>query len=250
MPPDHSSPTPPNHLPSAAPADSGATRERLLDNALRLFSERGFARTSTRALAEAAGANLAAIRYYFGDKAGLYRATFHELCNNCGASVDFDRHPSLESLLPAYYDSFVEPLKQGERMQQAMRLYIREMLEPTEQWQTERERDARQHAGLVAALGRALGVRQADDDLHRLAIAIAGLGIQLMVARDLAASERPGLLASPEALDAWCERLVAFALALVDAERVRRAALPPSAPAFTPDPTPPVTPPTPARRQP
>lgn len=206
------------------------TRARLLEGALRLFSERGFARTSTRALAEAAGANLAAIRYYFGDKAGLYRATFHELCNNCGSSVDFDAHPSLEALLRTFYDSFVEPLKQGERMQQAMRLYIREMLEPTEQWQTERERDARQHAGLVAALCRALGLQQADDDLHRLAIAITGLGIQLMVSRDLVETDRPSLLNSPEALDAWSARLVTFALALVDAERVRRASSPDSSP--------------------
>ena len=221
---------PPHNASHPPSADTGATRGRLLDCALRLFSERGFARTSTRALAEAAGANLAAIRYYFGDKAGLYRATFRELCDNCGSSVDFDGHPSLEAMLRAYYDSFVEPLKQGERMQQAMRLYIREMLEPTEQWQTERERDARQHAGLVAALGRALGLQQADDDLHRLAIAITGLGIQLMVTRDLAETERPSLLASPEALDAWAARLVVFALALVEAERVRRAPVPPSRP--------------------
>jgi len=221
---------PPDHTPTPTPADTGATRGRLLDCALRLFSERGFARTSTRALAEAAGANLAAIRYYFGDKAGLYRATFRELCNNCGSSVDFDGHPSLEALLHTYYDSFVEPLKQGDRTRQAMRLYLREMLEPTEQWQAERARDAHQHAGLVAALCRALGLQQADDDLHRLAIAITGLGIQLMVARDLAETERPSLLASPEALDAWCARLVVFALALVDAERARRA----SAAASTP----------------
>lgn len=220
---------PPDSPSRPVPADAGATRGRLLDCALRLFSERGFARTSTRALAEAAGANLAAIRYYFGDKAGLYRATFREMCNHCGASVDFEEHPSLESLLRAYYDSFVEPLKQGERMQQAMRLHIREMLEPTEQWQAERERDARQHAGLIAALCRALGLQQADDDLHRLAIAITGLGIQLMVARDMAETERPSLLASPEALDAWAARLVVFALALVDAERARRAASPPFA---------------------
>ena len=226
MPPDHTPDITPDITPAPpapAPADTGATRGRLLDCALRLFSERGFARTSTRALAEAAGANLAAIRYYFGDKAGLYRATFQALCNNFGASVDFDEYPSLEALLRAYFDSFVEPLKQGDRMQQAMRLYMREMLEPTEQWQAERELNARQHAGLVAALCRALGLQQADDDLHRLAIAITGLGIQLMVSRDLAETERPSLLASPEALDAWSARLVVFALAMVDAERRRRA---------------------------
>ena len=206
--------------------DPPATRARLLECALRLFSEQGFARTSTRALAEAAGANLAAIRYYFGDKAGLYRATFRELCDGCGASVDFATRQPLRTLLRTYYDSFVEPLKQGERMQQALRLHLREMHEPTEQWQTERERDAASHAGLVAVLRSHLRLERDDDDLHRLAIAITGLGMQLIVARELAASERPALLATPRALDDWADRLVDFALALVDAERRRRRARP------------------------
>ena len=43
-----------------------------------LFAQQGFAKTSTREIAEAAGTNIAAISYYFGDKAGLYRAVFFE----------------------------------------------------------------------------------------------------------------------------------------------------------------------------
>lgn len=207
---------------SPVQAEAQDTRCRLLDCALRLFSERGFARTSTRALAEAAGANLAAIRYYFGDKAGLYRATFAELATSCGASVAFDAGQPLPSLLGEYLDSFVEPLKQGERMQQMMRLHIREMLEPTDQSQTERERDAAVHAGLIAALASELGIATPDDDLHRLALAITGLGMQLIISRELVESERPSLFASPEALDAWSARLVDFALTLIESERTRR----------------------------
>ena len=68
---------------SPAPADRGThehaqARQRLVQAALRLFAEVGFARASTRAICEAAGVNLSAIRYYFGDKFGLYRAAFHE----------------------------------------------------------------------------------------------------------------------------------------------------------------------------
>jgi TetR/AcrR family transcriptional regulator, regulator of cefoperazone and chloramphenicol sensitivity len=60
----------------AAPAGSRGdeTRERLLEAALRIFGELGFEGASTRALADAAGANLAAIAYHFGSKEGLYRA--------------------------------------------------------------------------------------------------------------------------------------------------------------------------------
>ena len=52
------------------------TRARLLDVALRLFAEKGYAQTSTREICVAAGVNAASIHYYFSDKAGLYRAVY------------------------------------------------------------------------------------------------------------------------------------------------------------------------------
>ena len=59
-------------------SDGEQSRERLLHAALALFAEHGFAKTSTREIAEAAGTNLAAISYYFGDKAGLLTAVATE----------------------------------------------------------------------------------------------------------------------------------------------------------------------------
>ena len=55
-------------------ARSEATRERLLDAGLALFSSRGFDGVTTRALANAAGVNQAAIPYHFKSKEGLYHA--------------------------------------------------------------------------------------------------------------------------------------------------------------------------------
>lgn len=50
------------------------TRQRLLDSAMRLFAGRGFKHVSVREIcSEAGGANVAAVNYYFRDKAGLYR---------------------------------------------------------------------------------------------------------------------------------------------------------------------------------
>jgi AcrR family transcriptional regulator len=51
-----------------------ASRQRLIDAALEIFGEFGFDGSSTRMLADKAGANLAAIPYHFGSKEGLYRA--------------------------------------------------------------------------------------------------------------------------------------------------------------------------------
>lgn len=61
----------------AGPADV-KTRARLLEAALELFSERGFDHVTVRQIASAAGANLAAVSYHFGDKLGLYEAVVRD----------------------------------------------------------------------------------------------------------------------------------------------------------------------------
>ncbi|MFD8795706.1 TetR/AcrR family transcriptional regulator [Streptomyces vinaceus] len=61
--------------PAAQPADrprnAAATRSRLLEAAAELFAERGYERTTVRAIAERAGANQALLFRYFGSKHGL-----------------------------------------------------------------------------------------------------------------------------------------------------------------------------------
>jgi AcrR family transcriptional regulator len=56
------------------PERGDATQQKLLAAAIDVFGRRGFDGTTTRVLADAAGVNLQAIPYYFGDKQGLYIA--------------------------------------------------------------------------------------------------------------------------------------------------------------------------------
>jgi AcrR family transcriptional regulator len=63
--------------------DTAATRARLLDAARQLFAEREFADVTVRDICREAGANLALVNYYFGDKLGLYL----EVVNEAIASV-------------------------------------------------------------------------------------------------------------------------------------------------------------------
>lgn len=53
-----------------------STKEKILQTALELFATQGFDATSTRQIAQKAGANLSAISYHFGSKEGLYKAVF------------------------------------------------------------------------------------------------------------------------------------------------------------------------------
>jgi AcrR family transcriptional regulator len=205
-------------------SDGTEARAHLLNVALRLFAENGYSKTSTRKIAQTAGVNIAAISYYFGDKARLYRAVFTE---PMGAPADdipkYDQpHFSLRESLEGFLARFFGPLKQGDMVRLCMRLHFREILEPTGMWQEEINRIKPAHEALVRVLARHLGVTKPDDDLHRLAFSIAGLGVQMIVGHDVVHTIRPSLIKSPKAIDVWAMRLVDFAEAMVSAEAARR----------------------------
>ena len=104
-----------------------------------------------------------------------------------------------------------------------MKLHFREMLEPTGLWQEEVAHGIRpMHDALVALLCRHFGLAQADDELHRLAVGITALGVHLHVGHDVIEEVAPQLQAGSHALDRWADRLVMYALAMIDAERRRR----------------------------
>ena len=217
--------------------DGELSRERLLRVGLALFAQQGFDKTSTREIAEAAHTNVAAISYYFGDKAGLYRAVFFESQGAPDGDIAryADAELSLEDALRALYASFLEPLKQGDMARQCMKLHAREMIEPTGLWEEEIATGIRpMHDALVDVLRRHFRLKTADDDVQRLAVCIAGLGVHMHVGRDVTDTIAPTLNAHPESLDLWANRLVMYALAMVHAEGQRRGAAAPARKAATP----------------
>lgn len=63
-------------------------RTKLIEVALPLFPQKGFAGVSIRELADAAGVNSAAISYYFGGKEGLYAAVLETMFANIDTAID------------------------------------------------------------------------------------------------------------------------------------------------------------------
>ncbi len=207
-------------------------RDRLLQAGLRLFALQGFSKTSTRELAEAAQVNVAAISYYFGDKAGLYRAVFFEPLGS--PEQDLARFSSpelaLDQALRGFFASFLEPLQQGDSARLCIKLHFREMLEPTGLWEEEITHGiAPLHHALLALLCRHLGLTQADEEVERLAVCLAGLGVHLHVGRDCTDRLAPSLNADAAAIARWSDSLVLFGVAMVQAEGARRQASPAAA---------------------
>ena len=209
-------------------ADGEESRRRIVMAGLTLFAEFGYIKTSTRQIAKAANVNISAIAYYFGDKAGLYRAVFTE---SLGSPIDdikrFDgEHLTLAQALNGLFSGFIEPLKQGDLARLAVRLHMREMVEPTGLWAQEIDNSiAPYHEVLISVLQKHLKITQVDDDLHRLALSIVAMGVHLYSGRDVIERITPQITATHAALDILQTRLTMFALSMVEAEAKRRQAI-------------------------
>ena len=121
--------------PKTNPA-SADTRQRLIDAAATLFADRGFQNVTVRQICTASNANVAAVNYHFGDKAGLYRAvvTFamevmretNELSQRAGDGL------SPEDQIRGFVRVFVSRLTGDGPNAWIHRLMAREMEHPTE----------------------------------------------------------------------------------------------------------------------
>jgi AcrR family transcriptional regulator len=210
----------------ASRADGQEARDRLFACALRLFAEKGFAKTSTRELAQAAQVNISAISYYFGDKAKLYRDVFNDSRCNPNIEPDFfdDTELNLHGGIAGMMRVFGDSMKQGELAQNCLKLHIREMLEPTGLWIEEIETQIKPaHQAFVRFLARHISHQHIDDDIHRLAFAISGLALTMMVNGDVIMAVRPRLINKDKAIDDYVERLTGYAIAMCHSESARRA---------------------------
>lgn len=218
-------PPPPDRAVPDGAHEHAQARQRLIQAALRLFAEVGFARASTRAICEAAGVNLSAIRYYFGDKFGLYRAAFHEPMAAEGATYRClpDGASFSEATMQTFFRNFLAPLKQGEDMQRVMQLHFREMVEPTGVWQETVEREFKpEHEAFAAMLAREFGLPAPDTDVHRMVFALIGMPVHFFVAHAMIGQMHPAVVADAQAIDVLADRMAGYAMGMIEAERRRR----------------------------
>ena len=206
--------------------DLNTARNRLVMSALHIFAEKGYEGASTREICERAEVNISAIRYYFGDKAGLYRAVFHGPDNGspCKVNVEALANLPLPEALSSFYKDFLEPLKHGEEVRLVMKLHFREMIEPTGVWHDKIDEGIKpQHEAMVALLKQHLGLKRVDVDVHRLAFAMIGMAVHYYVGHEVVSTISPQLLNTPKAVEVLGERLSAYSLAMVEREAKRRA---------------------------
>jgi len=226
-----SRPVPP--APPAADAcgqgERGAlTRAQLIAHATRIFATKGYAATSTREICQAAGANVAAIHYYFGDKAALYRATLVEPIRAVTAQLEGFDDPSLsfeQAMRRLLAPLVAVALDDDPAAPHVGRLHLREALEPSPVF---REIVARvvapQHEALVALLARHCGRSRPDVAIHQLAFAVIAIANDYCMSREYMKMLAPAVVAHRDAGREIVDRLVGYASALLAHEKARRAA--------------------------
>jgi AcrR family transcriptional regulator len=120
-----------------------ASRERILEHALRLFGEHGYERTTIRMLAESAGISQGLIYRYFASKRALLQAIFEQSMADVratfGAAESGAPGERIESLVRASFQVLRAnqqfwKLSYGVRMQAAV---LEELGEQTQAWMGE-----------------------------------------------------------------------------------------------------------------
>lgn len=86
-------------------------REALLDGAQRCLIEKGYAKTTARDIADAAGVSLAAIGYHFGSKESLLEQAFMAAMENWLDDGGTDGHASLPGGSLAQFRAFFEEVE-------------------------------------------------------------------------------------------------------------------------------------------
>jgi AcrR family transcriptional regulator len=119
------------------PADSSATKARIVAAAESLFSKDGFGATSLRAVAREAKVQIALIHYHFGSKRDLYKTVWAQRYGGLAARrkeqlplLDFDRDRIV--VLRDLVDAFVTPLLAGPDMHRFLKIMAHEYADPRE----------------------------------------------------------------------------------------------------------------------
>ena len=112
---------------------SDPTRQKIMDAAGEIFAEQGFQAATVRDICARAGANVAAVNYHFGDKAGLYVEVLR--LSTCAVreqevlAAGKDLPP--EEALRAMIFGMSRKMLPHERPSWAFRLMAHEMAQPT-----------------------------------------------------------------------------------------------------------------------
>jgi AcrR family transcriptional regulator len=108
------------------------TRQKLINCAGVIFSAKGFETTTVREVCQAAGVNIAAIHYHFGDKERLYiECVKHAHCQHGMTEFDWPNGTSSQDKLTAMVTHMLTMMLATDQPAWQIELMVRELARPT-----------------------------------------------------------------------------------------------------------------------
>jgi AcrR family transcriptional regulator len=210
---------------------SQETKQRVLEAAGEVFAEQGYRAATVRGICERAGANVAAVNYYFGDKDRLYEAVVRLAQDSAleqypphaapDASEAEKLHTFVRSLLLRVLDEG-RPAWHG-------KLMAREMVEPTHVLDLIVKDTLRAQFDLLSGIVRAIIGRRASVEQVRLcASSIVGQCLFYRHAQPVIQRMFPQQKAGLREIERLAEHITQFSLAALDGSAHARDARPSS----------------------
>jgi AcrR family transcriptional regulator len=201
------------------PATSDPTRDKLLDVAGRIFADRGYRSATIREIAAAAGANVAAVNYHFGDKLALYTEAVRQSMHAAELEAitnALDQQAPPQDILRAVVRVRLRGICRQDRPDWYFRILAHELAEPTPALRQLINKVGRPiFQRMLELIGGMIGL-PADDDKTRLcAVSVMGQILVYIFARPLLAGVWPELKMTPEQVDRIADHVADFSLSYI-----------------------------------
>lgn len=206
--------------------DGQKTRARLLQAACKVFACKGFHQATVADICRQAGANVAAVSYYFGDKAGLYLAAWQRAFENFSdrflTDSAEDAAAGAEAALRGQVRRLVLEFSRQDSTSEFARLYMLELARPSglvdrtwhEMVNTRRQR----LQGLIRAV---LGPQAPEEDVLFCEMSIINQCRAFVTTRRSDLEFMMAQALTPEVVEKMAEHITRFSLGGVRAVRDR-----------------------------
>ena len=201
------------------------TKEKILEEACRVFAEKGYRDATHAEICHAAQTNIASINYYFDSKETLYLEAFEHLANKAEAAYPLDGSlpPSTrpEKRLRAFIRAFLSRMLDPDQLGYLHAIRMAERFAPTGLLEKSLDRWlARDRANILAILRELLGPDAPERDIFWTEMSIVG---QCMIGPQEPDGRGPRKLFGIDAtdLDRLTDHIYQFSLGGIKAIRKR-----------------------------
>jgi AcrR family transcriptional regulator len=200
-----------------AHAEIDTTRARLIEAAGEIFADHGYQSATVRDICARAGANIAAVNYYFGDKLGLYGAVLRHIIGSAVQDEILDPAVPLDdpeqALRQFITNMLLRTCMAGEREAWQFRIMAHEMAQPTEVLpRVVEEIIGPRSAAMRRIISQIIGLPPDDDTTRLCALSVTGQVLHYMHARPVIECLWPDLKFTPERFSQIADHIADFSL--------------------------------------